>query len=167
MIIGIKNASHLHQLEKVTIKPILFILLMVGTLTPQAADSLDFEMPVFSFTPKVFHHPDRVFFNTRAFELEVFANFPKEDIRLVSLFYKTDTMPRYIEFPFDLEEKRFAFRYDPREKPAKKITYFFSVGLKNGSLYATPVDTTGNLSPITKNLLDPREYFKKRASLRN
>ena len=53
MIIGIKNASHLHQLEKVTIKHILFILLMVSTLTPQAADSLDFEMPVFSFTPKV------------------------------------------------------------------------------------------------------------------
>ena len=103
----------------------------------------------------------------RAFELEVFTNFPKEDIRSVTLFYKTDTMPRYIEFPFDLEEKRFAFRYDPREKPAKKITYFFSVGLNNGSLYATPVDTTGNLSPITKYLLDPREYFKKRASLRN
>ena len=167
MIIGIKNASHLHQLEKVTIKPILFILLMVSTLTPQAADSLDFEMPVFSFTPKVFHHPDRVFFNTRAFELEVFANFPKEDIRLVSLFYKTDTMPRYIEFPFDLKKKRFVFRYDPREKIAKKITYFFSVGLKNGALYATPVDSTGNLSPITKYHLDPIEYFKKRASLRN
>jgi len=43
MIIGIKNVSHLHQLEKVTIKPILFILLMVGILPPQAADSLDFD----------------------------------------------------------------------------------------------------------------------------
>ena len=167
MIIGITNVSHLHQLERLTIKPVLSILLMVGTLSPQAADSLDFEMPVFSFTPKVFHHPDRVFFNTRAFELEVFAEFPEESIRSVSLFYKTDTMPRYIEFPFDPEEKRFVFRYDPREKPAKKITYFFSVGLNNGSLYATPVDSTGNLSPITKYLLDPIEYFKKRASLRN
>ncbi|MEA1880905.1 MAG: hypothetical protein U9N31_00660 [Candidatus Marinimicrobia bacterium] len=124
-------------------------------------------MPKFSFTPKVFHHPDRVLFNSRAFELEVFTDFPREKIQSVSLFYKTDTMPRIVEIPFHPQDKRFVFRYDPKEKPANKITYFFTVGLKDDAMFATPVDSLGQLQPITKFLLNPADYFKKRASLRN
>ncbi len=167
MIIGIKSASPSHRLEGKTIKPVLSLLLTLSALTSQASDSLDFEMPAFSFTPKVFHHPARVFFNSRAFELEVFSDFPREIMKSVSLFYKTDTMPRYVEISYDPHRERFAFRYDPKEKPANKITYFFTVGLKDGAMYATPVDSAGQLAPITKFLLNPKEYFKKRAALRN
>ncbi|MDP6338840.1 MAG: hypothetical protein QF842_00740 [Candidatus Marinimicrobia bacterium] len=166
MTIGIKNALLLPQPKTLIIKQIP-ILLAVLFLSAQEIDSLDFKMPKFSFTPKVFHHPDRVLFNSRAFELEVFSKYPREEMHSVSLFYKTDIMPRYMEVPFDPLDKRYVFRYDPKEKPANKITYFFTVTLKDGAMFATPVDSTGQLEPITKYLLNPAEYFKKRASLRN
>ncbi|MBC8345012.1 MAG: hypothetical protein ISR82_07500 [Candidatus Marinimicrobia bacterium] len=121
----------------------------------------------FSFTPKLFHHPQRVLFNSRAFDLEVFSDFPRDSVESLSLFYMTDAVPRYREIPFDPQEKRFSYRYDPRNNPANYITYFFTISLINGELYGTPVDSVGRLNPITKYLLDPIEYYKKRASFRN
>jgi hypothetical protein len=124
-------------------------------------------MPRFSFTPKIFHHPEKVLFNSRAFELEVFTEYPRNDIKTVSLFYKTDTMSRLMEVPFNPLDKRYVFRYDPKEKPAEKIVYFFTVYLKDGGMLATPVDSSGQIKPITKYLLNPADYYKKRASLKN
>ena len=34
-------------------------------------------------------------------------------------------------------------------------------------MYATPVDSAGTLVPITKYLLDPAEYYKKRSEIKN
>jgi len=167
MIIGIKSASLLPQIEEITINSILILSLTINTLASQSSDSLDFKMPEFSFTPKVFHHPDRVLFNSRTFELEVFSTFPREKMKSVSLFYKTDMVPTFREVPFDPRKKQYAFRYDPKENPANKITYFFTVILKDGGMFATPVDSSGQLAPITKYLLDPKEYYKKRASLKD
>ena len=130
-------------------------------------DSIDFKMPKFSFTPKVFHQPARVLFNSRIFELEVFTDFPTNDINQVSLFYKTNTHSRFIEHPFKKNAKRFVFSYNPKEMPADYITYFFTVSLNNGAMYATPVDSSGLVTPVTKYLLDAAEYYKKRAELKN
>jgi len=60
---------------------------------------------IFSFTPKLFHHPQRVLFNSRTFVLEVFSDFPRDSVQSISLFYKTDTVPRYQEIPFDPHKK--------------------------------------------------------------
>jgi len=166
MTIGIKSASPLPQPEKLILKRIS-IFLLVWFVSAQEIDSLDFKMPNFSFTPKVFHHPDRVLFNSRTFDLEVFSDFPRDSVQSISLFYKTDTVPRYQEIPFDPHKKRFSYRYDPRKYPANKITYFFTISLTNGELYGTPVDSVGQLLPVTKYLWDPREYYKQRASFRN
>ncbi len=51
--------------------------------------------------------------------------------------------------------------------PADYITYFFTVSLNNGAMYATPVDSSGFVTPVTKYLLDAAEYYKKRAELKN
>lgn len=120
----------------------------------------------FSHTPKVFHHPARVLFNTHPFYLEVFVKFPRKDLKSVSLFYQSELMSRFMEIPMDIQATRYRFRYDPIEHPAQKITYFFTVATKDGSLYATPVDSSGRLKPITKYLLEPRSYFKRRAALK-
>ena len=120
-------------------------------------------MPKFSFTPKVFHQPARVLFNSRIFELEVFIDFSANDIKQVSLFYKTNTHSRFIEYPFNNNAKRFVFSYNPKEMPADYITYFFTVELNNGSVFATPVDGSGLLKPVTMNLVDPMQYYKERA----
>ena len=168
MISGTKNASRSHQLKRFIIKQtfsfyLLFNIILVG----QDIDTIDFKMPEFSFTPKVFHQPARVLFNSRIFELEVFTDFPKKDVKEVSLLYKTNVHSRYIEYPFKHNAKRYVFSYNPKEQPANYITYFFTLALNNGSVYATPIDSSGMVTPITKYLLNPAEYYKKRSEIKN
>ena len=169
MIIGIKNVSNSLRCKGIIIKKILLLygLLFYSSLSSQEIDTIDFKLPEFSFTPKLFHHPHKVLFNSRIFELEVFADLPKQDIKQVSLFYRTDAVPRYIEHSFNQNEMRYVFSYDPQKQPATYITYFFTVALNNGSMFATPVDSAGTLVPITKYLLDPVEYYKKRSEIKN
>ena len=169
MIIGIKNVSNSLRLKGIIIKQFLLLygLLFYSSLSSQEIDTIDFKLPEFSFTPKLFHHPHKVLFNSRIFELEVFADFPKQDLKQVSLFYRTDAVPRYIEHSFNQNEMRYVFSYDPQKQPATYITYFFTVALNNGSMFATPVDSAGTLVPITKYLLDPVEYYKKRSEIKN
>ena len=169
MIIGIKNVSNSLRCKGIIIKQFLLLygLLFYSSLSSQEIDTLAFKLPEFSFTPKLFHHPHKVLFNSRIFELEVFADFPKQDIKQVSLFYRTDAVPRYIEHSFNQNEMRYVFSYDPQKQPATYITYFFTVALNNGSMFATPVDSAGTLLPITKYLLDPVEYYKKRSEIKN
>ena len=169
MIIGIKNVSNSLRCKGIIIKKILLLygLLFYSSLSSQEIDTIDFKLPEFSFTPKLFHHPHKVLFNSRIFELEVFADFPKQYIKQVSLFYRTDAVPRYIEHSFNQNEMRYVFSYDPQKQPATYITYFFTVALNNGSMFATPVDSAGTLVPITKYLLDPVEYYKKRSEIKN
>ena len=169
MIIGIKNVSNSLRCKGIIIKQFLLLygLLFYSSLSSQEIDTIDFKLPEFSFTPKLFHHPHKVLFNSRIFELEVFADFPKQDIKQVSLFYRTDAVPRYIEHSFNQNEMRYVFSYDPQKQPATYITYFFTVALNNGSMFATPIDSAGTLVPITKYLLDPVEYYKKRSEIKN
>ena len=169
MIIGIKNVSNSLRCKGIIIKQFLLLygLLFYSSLSSQEIDTIDFKLPEFSFTPKLFHHPHKVLFNSRIFELEVFADFSKQDIKQVSLFYRTDAVPRYIEHSFNQNEMRYVFSYDPQKQPATYITYFFTVALNNGSMFATPVDSAGTLLPITKYLLDPVEYYKKRSEIKN
>ena len=169
MIIGIKNVSNSLRCKGIIIKQFLLLygLLFYSSLSSQEIDTIAFKLPEFSFTPKLFHHPHKVLFNSRIFELEVFADFSKQDIKQVSLFYRTDAVPRYIEHSFNQNEIRYVFSYDPQKQPATYITYFFTVALNNGSMFATPVDSAGTLVPITKYLLDPVEYYKKRSEIKN
>ena len=169
MIIGIKNVSNSLRCKGIIIKQFLLLygLLFYSSLSSQEIDTIDFKLPEFSFTPKLFHHPHKVLLTSRIFELEVFADFPKQDIKQVSLFYRTDAVPRYIEHSFNQNEMRYVFSYDPQKQPATYITYFFTVALNNGSMFATPVDSAGTLVPITKYLLDPVEYYKKRSEIKN
>ena len=118
-------------------------------------------------TSKILHHPNKVLFNSQPFELEVFTDFLKDELESVSLFYKIDKKPQFIEIPFDLALSRYVYRYDPKVKPAEKITYFFTIILKNGAIHAVPTTQTGELKPITQNLVDPVEYYKQRAAYKN
>jgi len=104
-----------------------------------------------------------VLFNSRAFDLEVFTEYDKKQVKQVSLFFRTDSQPRYREVTFSKDADRYSFRYDPLANPANYITYFFTVELNNGSVFATPVDSSGLLKPVTMNLVDPMQYYKERA----
>ena len=166
MIIGIKNVLPSLPIKSFAIKRILPFFTCCALFGQRDFD-LDFKSPEFSITPKIFHHPNRVLFNSRQFELEVFIDFPKTDLKSISLFFKTDKTKRLVEIPFDINGDRYLFTYDPKEKPTAQIAYFFVVTLNNGSAYATPVDSTGMLMPVVQKLLNPVEYYKQRAAYRN
>ncbi len=93
----------------------------------------------------------------------MFTEFDKKLIKQVSLFYRIDSQPRYREISFPPKSKRYSYRYNPQKNPANYITYFFTVELKSGKVFATPIDNSGVLNPITMNLVDPIKYYKERA----
>ena len=126
-------------------------------------DDLQIKQPKFLADQKIFHQPPKVLFNSRAFDLEVFTEYDKKQVKQVSLFFRTDSQPRYREVAFSKDADRYSFRYDPLANPANYITYFFTVELNNGSVFATPVDSSGLLKPVTMNLVDPMQYYKERA----
>ena len=88
-----------------------------------------------AFTYKILHQPNKVLFNSREFELEVFTDFSKKEIESVSLFYKIDDKPQFTEIPFNINAFRYVYKYNPKIKPADQITYFFTIALKKWCLF--------------------------------
>ena len=166
MINGIKSVSPSRQAEVRPIKylPLIFLL---GFAFSQKFDGDPSSSTKFLKNDKIFHHPEKALFKSRAFSLEVFTDFDKKLIKGVSLFFRTDSQPRYREISFSTDSKRFLYRYNPKTNPANYITYFFTVELKSGQVFATPIDSSGILSPITKDLVDPFKYYRERAEGKN
>ena len=162
MTTGTKSALHSPQVEAGVIKYISLVFLLCVTFSQQT-NKIHPHPKKFLSSNKIFHHPDKALFKSRAFNLEMFVGFNKNQIKEASLFFRTDSQPRYREISFSMDSERFLYRYNPKENPANYITYFFTVELKSGQVYATPVDSSGLLSPITKNLIDPIKYYKERA----
>jgi hypothetical protein len=120
----------------------------------------------FPITPKVFHYPDEIVFNTRPYNIDLFVDFEENEIESVSLFLKTEAMDKYIEFPLKIIHARYRYQFNPLITPAKTIEYFFVVSLKDHSIYAAPLDENGYIRVVKRTLVDPAEYFKQRLSRR-
>lgn len=162
MTTGIRSALLLPQGEASIIKYIPLAVLLSFAFSQESESTLSASKK-FLKNDKIFHHPEKVLFKSRAFNLEVFIGFDKKLIKEVNLFFRTDSQPRYREISFPAKSRRFLYRYNPKTSPANYITYFFTVELKSGQIYATPIDSSGLLSPITKDLVDPIKYYKERA----
>ena len=162
MTTGTKSALLLPRVKVKTIKQISLVLLFCAAFSQQANEMPSYTKGFLNHN-RIFHQPEKVLFNSRAFNLEMFVEIDKKLIKEASLFFRTDSQPRYREISFSLDKDRFIYRYNPKENPAKYITYFFTVELKSGQIYATPVDSSGLLIPITKDLVDPIKYYKERA----
>lgn len=116
----------------------------------------------FPITPKVFHHPKKVVFNTRPYNMDLFVDFDNSEIESVSIFLKTDATNKYIEFPLKIIRARYRHQFNPLITPAKTIEYFFVVSLKDHSIYAAPLDENGYINTVKRTLQDPAEYFKRK-----
>ena len=162
MTTGTKSALLSPRVEAKTIKNISLVFMFCAAFSQQANEMPSYTKGFLNHN-RIFHQPEKVLFNSRAFNLEMFVEIDKKLIKEASLFFRTDSQPRYREISFSLDKERFIYRYNPKENPAKYITYFFTVELKSGQIYATPVDSSGLLIPITKDLVDPIKYYKERA----
>jgi hypothetical protein len=142
-----------------------FILLFVSSLIQASDTKLPPEGP-FPTTPKVFHHPEKVLFNTRPFNLDLFVDFDENEIESVSVFIKTDEMVNFIEFQLITVRARYRHFFNPLLTPAKTIEYFFVVTLKDDSIYAAPLDKDGYIILVKRTLENPAEYFKRKLAHR-
>ncbi|MCH7611986.1 MAG: hypothetical protein IIB45_01350 [Candidatus Marinimicrobia bacterium] len=143
-----------------------FLLLLIASGLIQISNpDLPQEGP-FPITPRVFHHPKNVVFNTRPYNMDLFVDFDENEIESVSLFFKTDAMDNYVEFPLKIIRARYRHQFNPLITPAKTIEYFFVVSLKDHSIYAAPLDKNGYIKVVKRTLQDPAEYFKWKLSQR-
>jgi len=143
----------------------LLLLLLASGLIQISNPDLSKEGP-FPVTPRVFHHPEEVVFNTRPYNMDIFVDFDESEIESVSLFLKTDITDNYIEFPLNIIRARYRHEFNPLMTPAKTIEYFFVVTLKDHSIYAAPLDKDGYITVVKRTLQDPAEYFKRKLSRR-
>ena len=120
----------------------------------------------FPITPKVFHRPDEVVFNTRPYNIDLFVDFDESEIASASIFFKTDALDNYIEYSLDIIRARYRFQFSPLFSSAKVIEYFFVVSLHNHSIYAAPLNKNGYINVVKKTLEDPAEYFKRKLAQR-
>lgn len=143
---------------------ILFTSLLLQSL-PQDSISQVLQRS-YNITPLVFHHPEKVIFNTRPYDIDLFVDFKNEKINSVSLFIKTDVSNSYTEYSMGVTRGRYRYRFDPNKTPVKNIEYFFIVTLKDFSIYAAPLDKNGYIKTVKRTLVDPAKYFKQRLNKR-
>lgn len=142
----------------------LLLLILPGLIQISNPDLLQEDS--FPITPKVFHYPEKVLFNTRPYNMDLFVDFDESKIESVSIFLRTDTMDQFIEFPLKVVRARYRHQFNPLITPAKTIEYFFVVSLKDHSIYAAPLDENGYINVVKRTLQDPAEYFKRKLSQR-
>jgi hypothetical protein len=143
-------------------------LLLAGTVwqseTALPADSL-FNR-TFLTTPNVFHTEPEVLFTNRPQHIDLFVEFPKQDLESVRLYFRTDSMTVWQEIHLDYFRGRYRYLFDPNAIPGTALDYFFVVTQKNFSIYADPLDENGKLNPVSKPLLDPVKYYRDKLKSR-
>tara|TARA_B100000029_G_scaffold514780_1_gene618978 strand:+ start:3840 stop:4280 length:441 start_codon:yes stop_codon:yes gene_type:complete len=113
---------------------------------------------------RVYHAPPKPLFKGRPHDLDFLTDIPKDSVASSILFFKTDSMEYYQEFSLEGNHGLYRFNYDPKLYPGTRLQYYFVI--QSGSnIHATPVDSTGELFPMDKLLIDPVQYFKQKARL--
>jgi len=140
----------------------LLFLLTVGLI--QVSDSDLPQRGPYPPSEKLFHHPEKIMFSTRPYNMDLFVDLDEKDIETISVFIKSDDMENYMEFQLKMIRSRYRHQFNPLITPAKSIEYFFVVSLKDGSIYAIPLDKNGYVEPVKQTLIDPAEYYKQQLS---
>lgn len=85
---------------------------------------------------------------------------PTENINSASIFYRTAQMSRYQVEQLEWHRGRYRFKYDPVIHSGENFTYFFVVTETDYGIHATPLDSSGHISPKVLQPVNPLEYFK-------
>ncbi|MFQ6674307.1 MAG: hypothetical protein ACE5GH_05940 [Fidelibacterota bacterium] len=108
---------------------------------------------------RIHHSPPSPFFKGRPYHLELFVDIPRDSLKAVSLFLKTEKFLEYQEIALDTYRGRYRFTYDPVQYPGDTLSYFFAVTATDFRIYATPLDTLGRIKPLEVHPLDPEKYY--------
>ncbi|MDP7558449.1 MAG: hypothetical protein QF923_03120 [Candidatus Marinimicrobia bacterium] len=99
-------------------------------------------------------------FQGRPYYLELFVDAPADKINSASIFYSTKHIAQYREEALEMYRGRYRYKYDPAIHLGEKFTYFFVVTENDYGIHATPLDSSGHISPKVLEPVDPLEYFR-------
>ena len=147
------------------LKFFLSLIVIKGSLFSQTG-GLPYPLQNFVAVKKqrLFHYPKGPMFQGRKHNIDFITNVPTDSITAAILFFKTDSMKNYREFPLAGNNGLFRFQYDPRLFPADAIEYFFMIQAGSDDFYAVPLNSKGKLTPSRRFFIDPVLYYQQKMS---
>ena len=147
------------------LKFILVLILITGSLFSQTGGlPYPFQNFVAVKKQRLFHYPKGPLFQGRKHDIDFITDVPTDSITAAILFFKTDSMKNYREFPLAGNNGLFRFQYDPRLFPADAIEYFFMIQARSDDFYAVPLNSKGELTPSRRLFTDPVLYYQQKMS---
>lgn len=113
---------------------------------------------------RLYHIPPKPFFKDRSHKLNFITNIPSDSIVVNILFFKTNLMKYYQEIKLVGIAGSYTFLYNPKEYPGDRLQYYFIIKTKE-NLFGTPINDDGELQPVDRLLIDPRQYFDQQRRL--
>ena len=142
----------------------LFIFLLPMILNGQIENQVRDDNPGLFKNQRLYHSAPKPLFKSRSHNLDFVTDIPTDSVLSATLFFKTNTIEFYQEFPLIKNRGIYRFIYDPKKHPGTRLQYYFII-VTESEVHGTPVNDKGELSPVDKLLIDPVEYFKQRARL--
>ena len=149
---------------KVKFKNHLLILFIPVALFSQIEKQVRDQNPGLFKNQKLYHSIPNPFFKSRSHNLDFITDIPQDSVLAATLFFKTNLMEYYQEFSLKRERGIYRFVYNPKSYPGSHLQYYFIIKTKD-TIYGTPIDDNGELSPVNKLLIDAVEYFKQKERL--
>ena len=147
------------------LKFILGLILMASLLLSQSGGlPYPFQNFVALKKQRLFHYPKGPLFQGRKHNIDFITDIPTDSITTAILFFKTDSMKSYQEFPLAGNSGLFRFQYDPQLFPALSVEYFFMIQANSNDFYAVPLNNKGELTPTRRLFIDPIIYYKQKIS---
>ena len=103
----------------------LFSAVMLATELPDSLNEQNFNGYLQS--KKIIHHPEKIMFQGRNYNLELIVDIPEDNIESVNLFIRTDTKRPYQEISLKQKRGIYSLRFDPEVFPGSLVQYFFNL----------------------------------------
>jgi hypothetical protein len=146
---------------KIILKAALFVSLIICA---QIENQVRDDNPGLFKNQRVFHIPPKPLFKDRIHKLNFITDIPTDSIITSSLFFKTNLMDYYQEIQLLEKSGLFSFVYNPKKYPGKRLQYYFIIKTIE-NLFGVPINDKGELQPVDKLLINPKEYFNQQRRL--
>ena len=148
----------------IILKILKLILFSISIIFSQIEYQVRDKNPGLFKNQKLYHIPPNPFFKNRSHELHFITDIPSDSITDNSLFFKTNLMSYYQEIRLEEKSGSFKFLYDSNVYPGERVQYYFIIKTKD-MFFGAPINDEGELSPVDKLLIDPKQYFDQQKRL--
>ncbi len=150
--------------NKFYIKFLKFTFMVTFIFSNQIEKQVRDDNPGLFKNQRVFHTPPKPLFKERSHNLDFITDIPDDSVLSATLFFKTNFMAYYQEQTLQGKQGLYRFIYNPKSYSGTYLQYYFIIETSK-EIHGSPIDDSGELSPINKLLIDPTEYFKQQSRL--